>query len=112
MHTGDAGTMDDEGFLYIQDRVKDMIVSGGENVYPREIEEVLYKHPAIAEAAIIGVPDAKWGETVKAIVVLKQTPARPPTSSWVSAAASSPATSSRARSTSSPRCRATRAARC
>jgi fatty-acyl-CoA synthase len=72
MHTGDAGTMDDEGFLYIQDRVKDMIVSGGENIYPREIEEVLYTHPAIAEAAIIGVPDEKWGETVKAIVVLKQ----------------------------------------
>jgi fatty-acyl-CoA synthase len=72
MHTGDAGTMDGEGFLYIQDRVKDMIVSGGENVYPREIEEVLYAHPAIAEAAIIGVPDEKWGETVKAIVVLKQ----------------------------------------
>jgi acyl-CoA synthetase (AMP-forming)/AMP-acid ligase II len=71
MHTGDAGVLDDEGFLYVQDRTKDMIVSGGENVYPREIEDVLYRHPAVAEAAVIGVPDAKWGETVKAVVVLK-----------------------------------------
>jgi acyl-CoA synthetase (AMP-forming)/AMP-acid ligase II len=72
MHTGDAGTMDDDGYVYIQDRVKDMIVSGGENVYPRVVEEVLYQHPAIAEAAVIGVPDEHWGETVKAIVVLRQ----------------------------------------
>lgn len=72
MHTGDAGILDAEGYLYIQDRVKDMIVSGGENVYPREIEEVLFAHPAIADAAIIGVPDDKWGESVKAIVVLKE----------------------------------------
>ncbi len=69
MHTGDAGVIDDEGFLYIQDRVKDMIVSGGENVYPREVEDVLYQHPAVAEAAVIGVPDVTWGEAVKAIVV-------------------------------------------
>ena len=72
MHTGDAGVLDDEGYLYIQDRLKDMIVSGGENVYPREVEEVLYRHPAIAESAVIGVPDEKWGEAVKAVVVLKQ----------------------------------------
>ena len=72
MHTGDAGILDDEGYLFIQDRVKDMIVSGGENVYPRVVEEVLYKHPAIADVAVIGVPDEKWGETVKAIVVLRQ----------------------------------------
>jgi fatty-acyl-CoA synthase len=71
-HTGDAGTMDDDGYVYIQDRVKDMIVSGGENIYPRVIEEVLFKHPAIADAAVIGVPDEQWGETVKAIVVLRQ----------------------------------------
>lgn len=72
MHTGDAGTMDEDGYVYIQDRVKDMIVSGGENVYPRVVEEVLFQHPAIADAAVIGVPDDQWGETVKAVVVLKE----------------------------------------
>ena len=72
MHTGDAGTMDDEGYIYIQDRVKDMIVSGGENVYPRVVEEVLFQHPAIADAAVIGVPDPQWGEAVKAIIVLRE----------------------------------------
>ncbi len=72
MHTGDAGILDDEGFLYIQDRVKDMIVSGGENVYPREVEDVLFQHPAVADVAVIGVPDERWGEAVKAIVVRKE----------------------------------------
>ena len=72
MHTGDAGVLDDEGYIYIQDRVKDMIVSGGENIYPRIIEEVLFKHPAIADAAVIGVPHEQWGETVKAIAVLRE----------------------------------------
>jgi acyl-CoA synthetase (AMP-forming)/AMP-acid ligase II len=71
LHTGDAGVMDDEGFLYIQDRVKDMIVSGGENVYPREVEDVLFQHPAVADVAVIGVPDERFGEAVKAIVVRK-----------------------------------------
>ena len=71
MHTGDAGILDEEGYLYIQDRLKDMIVSGGENVYPREIENALFEHPAIADAAVIGVPDPKWGESVKAIVVAR-----------------------------------------
>jgi acyl-CoA synthetase (AMP-forming)/AMP-acid ligase II len=71
MHTGDAGVMDDEGYLYIQDRVKDMIVSGGENVYPREIENVLFQHPAVADAAVIGIPDDKWGELAHAVVVLR-----------------------------------------
>jgi len=71
MHTGDAGILDDDGYLYIQDRVKDMIVSGGENVYPREIEEVLFAHPTVADAAVIGIPDEKWGEAVMAFVVLQ-----------------------------------------
>src|SRR5262245_30765050 len=71
MHTGDAGTLDDEGYLFIQDRVKDMIVSGGENVYPREVEDVLFQHAAVADVAVIGVPDERFGEAVKAIVVRK-----------------------------------------
>jgi fatty-acyl-CoA synthase len=72
LHTGDLGRIDEEGFVYIVDRKKDMIVSGGENIYPREIEEVLYHHPKIQDAAIIGVPDPTWGESVKAFVVLKK----------------------------------------
>lgn len=72
MHTGDAGTVDEEGYLYIRDRVKDIIVSGGEKISSRAVEEVLFQHPAIADAAVIGVPDPQWGETVKAIVVLKE----------------------------------------
>lgn len=71
MHTGDAGFLDEEGYLFIRDRMKDMIVSGGENIYPAEIEAVLYEHPAVADVAVIGVPDARWGETVMAIVVIK-----------------------------------------
>ena len=72
IHTGDAGIMDDEGFIYIQDRVKDMIVSGGENVYPREVEEILFKHPLVADAAVISVPDDRFGEAVKAVVVVRE----------------------------------------
>ena len=69
--TGDAGYRDEDGYIYIHDRVKDMIVSGGENVYPAEVESALMSHPAIADVAVIGVPHEKWGETVKAIVVKK-----------------------------------------
>ena len=68
--TGDAGYLDADGFVYLHDRVKDMIVSGGENVYPAEVENVLARHPAVADVAVIGVPDDTWGEAVKAIVVL------------------------------------------
>ena len=64
--------MDAEGYVYVQDRVKDMIVSGGENVYPREVENALFEHPAVADVAVIGVPDERWGEAVKAIVVLRE----------------------------------------
>jgi long-chain acyl-CoA synthetase len=67
--TGDAGFLDADGFVFLHDRVKDMIVSGGENVYPAEVENVLMKHPAVGDVAVIGVPDEKWGEAVKAIVV-------------------------------------------
>ena len=69
LHTGDVAVMDDEGFVSIQDRIKDMIISGGENVYPAEIEGVLMSHPGIVEAAVIGVPSEKWGESPLAIVV-------------------------------------------
>lgn len=71
LHTGDAAVMDDDGYVYIQDRIKDMIISGGENVYPAEVESAIYGHPAIAEVAVIGVPSARWGEEVKACVVAK-----------------------------------------
>ncbi len=71
VRTGDAGLMDEDGYVYVRDRVKDMIVSGGENIYPAEVESAMYGHPAIAEVAVIAVPDSKWGEAVKAIVVLK-----------------------------------------
>ena len=68
-HTGDAGSLDRDGFLYIRDRIKDMIVSGGENIYPAELEGILMGHPAVVDVAVIGVPDERWGETVRAIVV-------------------------------------------
>ncbi|MCA1846906.1 MAG: AMP-binding protein, partial [Actinobacteria bacterium] len=71
MHTGDAAYMDDEGYIFIVDRVKDMIVSGGENVYSAEVENAVAQHPAVAMCAVIGVPDDEWGERVHAVVVLK-----------------------------------------
>ena len=72
MHTGDAGYLDEDGFLYVADRVKDMIVTGGENVYSIEVERVLFMHPAVREAAVIGIPSEQWGEAVHAVVVLKE----------------------------------------
>ena len=71
LHTGDVGYMDDQGYVYILDRTKDMIISGGANVYPREVEEVLVQHPDVSEACVVGVPHEIWGEAVKALVVLR-----------------------------------------
>ena len=70
VHSGDIGRFDDDGFLYLVDRKKDMVISGGENIYSREVEQALVQHPAVREAAVIGVPDRRWGEAVRAVVVL------------------------------------------
>jgi len=72
VHTGDMGRYDEKGYIYIVDRKKDMIVSGGENIFPREVEEVLYGHPAVLETAVFGIPDPYWVEKVHAVIVLKK----------------------------------------
>ena len=71
LHTGDVGRFDDDGYLYIVDRTKDMVITGGFNVFPREVEDVISTHPAVSMVMVIGVPDDKWGEAVKAVVVLR-----------------------------------------
>jgi acyl-CoA synthetase (AMP-forming)/AMP-acid ligase II len=71
LHTGDIGRLDEEGFLFVLDRSKDLIKSGGENVYPAEVENVLAAHPAVVDCAVIGLPDAQWGEVVAAVVVAR-----------------------------------------
>jgi acyl-CoA synthetase (AMP-forming)/AMP-acid ligase II len=72
LHTGDIGTLDAEGFVTIRDRMKDMLISGGENVYPAEVENMLLGHPALADAAVIGLPSTQWGEVPLAVVVAKK----------------------------------------
>ena len=71
LHTGDVGMLDDEGLLTLKDRSKDVIISGGSNIYPREVEEVLLRHPSVAEVSVVGEPDAEWGENVVAFVVAR-----------------------------------------
>ena len=70
LHTGDIGKMDELGYVYILDRTRDMVISGGLNIYPREVEEVLLTHPSVSEVCVFGVPDGKWGEALKAHIVL------------------------------------------
>jgi long-chain acyl-CoA synthetase len=72
LHTGDLGTVDDEGYIYLVDRKADMIITGGENVYPKEVEDILYEHPAVLECAVVSAPDEKWGERVQAVVSIKE----------------------------------------
>jgi acyl-CoA synthetase (AMP-forming)/AMP-acid ligase II len=72
LHTGDLGKFDEDGYLYLVDRKNNLIISGGKNIYPREVEDILYQHPMVLEAAVVGIPDDYWGEAVKAIVVLKK----------------------------------------
>ena len=69
LYTGDLATYDEDFYIYLVDRKKDMIISGGENIFSAEVERVIYEHPAVAECAVIGVPDERWGEAIKALVV-------------------------------------------
>jgi long-chain acyl-CoA synthetase len=72
LHTGDLGRLDNQGYLTLVDRSKDLVISGGSNIYPREVEEVLIRHPSVREIAVIGAPDREWGEALVAVVVLRQ----------------------------------------
>ncbi len=76
LHTGDIGWLDEEGYLWISDRRDDLVVSGGENIYPAEVEAALLAYPAVLEAAVVGLPDEQWGQLVTAVVVLRE-PSRP-----------------------------------
>jgi long-chain acyl-CoA synthetase len=110
-HTGDLAYQDEDGFFFIVDRKKDLVIRGGYNVYPREVEEVLFEHPAIAEAAVIGKPDDKLGEEVVAIVALKQGATRRRRRSSPTRRSGSRPTSTRARCASSTTCPRARPAR-
>jgi hypothetical protein len=112
LRSGDAGYMDADGYLYIHDRVKDMIISGGENIYPAEVESAIYGHPAVADVAVIGVPDERWGEAVKAMVVLRPVWPLTPTAFWAGRVSASRVSRCPRASTSSMPCRAIRPASC
>lgn len=90
---GDVGFMDKDGFLYLCDRRTDLIISGGVNIYPAEIEAALLEHPAVADVAVIGVPDEEWGHRVVALVQPDPVPGPPPRSCWNTSAAGSPGSS-------------------
>ena len=103
--------IDEDGYFFIVDRKKDMIIRGGYNVYPREIEEVLYEHPAVREAAVLGIPHDEYGEEIGAAVTLKDGSKRPPTSCAISSRSRSRPTSTRDTSGSSRSCRRAQPAR-
>ena len=112
LHTGDLGSIDEDGFLTLRDRSKDMIISGGSNIYPREIEEVLLRHPDLVEASVVGRPHPDWGEEVVAFIVARPGAEVEGRRSTGSASTTSPASSARANTASSTRCRRTITARC
>ena len=103
-HSGDMARTDEDGYFYIVDRKKDLIIRGGYNVYPREVEEVLFEHPKIREAAVVGVPHDEWGEEIGAAVVLHEGEELPPRRSAPTSRSGSPPTSTRASSGSSTTC--------
>ena len=112
LRTGDGGYIDDAGYLFLTDRIKDMIVTGGENVYPVEVEEALSQHPDVVEVAVIGVPDEQWGELVTALVVPREG-TTPASSGWSNSPDhDSLATSFPVRSSSSTSCHEHRLERC
>lgn len=102
MRTGDAGTMDADGYVYVADCVKDMIVTGGENVYSIEVERALFLHPGVREAAVIGVPSEQWGEAVHAVIVTKESESVTPEELRRTAANTSAATRCRGAMNSAP----------
>ena len=113
LHTGDLGSFDEDGFLTLRDRSKDMIISGGSNIYPREIEEVLLRHPDLVEVSVVGRPHPEWGEEVVAFVVASARDRdRPRSARPAVPRLTSPASSARANTALSRRCRRTITARC
>ena len=112
-HTGDIGYLDDDDFLFIVDRAKDMVITGGFNVYSTEVEQALMAHPAVQDCAVIGLPDEKWGERVTAVAAAARGPRRRPRRGHRLREGSASAASRRpSRSRSGPTCRAPRSARC
>jgi len=112
LHTGDLGSFDENGFLTLRDRSKDMSISGGSNIYPREIEEVLLRHPDLVEASVVGRPHREWGEEVVAFAVARPGAEIAPRRSTGCASIISPGSSARATIALSTRCRRTTMARC
>ena len=113
LYTGDLGYWDEEGYIYLAGRAKDTIKRGGEMISPEEVEGVLRTHPAVDDAAVIGVPDVEWGEQVRAVVTLRPNAPGPVSRSWWSTAGAAwRASRSRSRLCSSTSCRATRWGRC